>query len=94
MVIKNTHQRGITREEATDVLPLERGTSFDRGVPKLTEDFLAAQGELQGIPMPGPGMMPDAEDMPPAHCAGTTKKGTPCKAYAITNSVFCVAHSN
>jgi hypothetical protein len=34
----------------------------------------------------------DPEVKPDTHCVATTKKGNPCKAYAIEKGVFCVGH--
>lgn len=89
----NRFEQGITEGEAFDQVPAEGGAPVDQGVPKITEEFLAAQGEWRGVPMPGPGMIPDAEDMPPAKCVATTRKGNPCKAYAVADSVHCVGHN-
>ena len=90
---KNTFQQGIPAEERDSVVPLEGGLSVHQGVPKITEEYLAAQGEWRGVAMPGPGMMPEETDLPALRCAATTKKGNPCKGYAVSNSVHCVGHN-
>jgi len=171
MRTKNTMQQGVPQNEALDQLPVAGGLPVHGGVPKVTEQFLAEQGEWRGIPMPGPAVIAEgsvkmvsvpwlmqhvadsflegkqAEDseglekamtmgasIPPIHvvvnengavslldghhrlvvaddigwkeiraivegelptavkCTATTKKGNPCKAYAVTDSTLCVGH--
>jgi hypothetical protein len=92
MTYKNTFQQGVTREEREEYLPAEQGINVHGGIPKTSAEELSKQDQFRGMPMPGPGMVPDVADFP-AHCAGTTKKGQPCKAYAVSNSVFCMVHN-
>lgn len=94
MTYKNTFQRGIPADEAVGAIPLEVGVPTTLGEPIVSDADIAAQSKFQGIPMPGPGMVPDAEDMPAAKCVATTKKGNPCQAYAMTDSVLCVGHND
>ena len=89
----NTFKKGITVEEAWGLVPLDDGVRTMRGVPKTTPEELAEQGKHRGIPMPGPGMAPDREDLPTLKCVAMTKKGNPCKAFATKDDVTCVAHS-
>ena len=79
-------------DEAVGAIPLEVGVPTTQGELIVSDADIAAQSKFQGIPMPGPGMVPDAEDMPAAQCSATTKKGNPCKAYAMTDNVHCVGH--
>ena len=89
---KNTFTQGITLEDQPDThVPLEAGVSPERGVPVHSAEYLASQEALRGRPWP----MEDWSDpdvQPDLHCVGTTLKGNPCKAYAITKGVFCVGH--
>jgi hypothetical protein len=59
MTYKNTFQRGIPREEATGVLPLTGGVPMQQGVPVINDKYLEAQEVLTGVPMPGPGLIPE-----------------------------------
>lgn len=93
MKYKNTFQKGISMTEREEYLPAETGVSVHRGAPKTTAEELSKQGKFSGIPMPGPGMVPDTEDMPPAKCVARTKKGNPCRAYAVSNSLHCYGHN-
>lgn len=91
--VTNTQQQGITLEETEDWLPVDKGVPQEWGVPKMDGDQIADITELLGVPMPGPGSIPDAEDMPATKCVATTKKGNPCKAYALENNVHCYGHN-
>lgn len=90
---KNTFHQGIALDEQPDThLPAEEGVVPEfRGVPVVSESYIEAQTELTGIPMTGPGMQEDEAYSPPK-CSGITKKGNPCRAYAISKGVFCVGH--
>jgi hypothetical protein len=90
----NRFTQGIALEEQTDTyLPAEKGVVLEavRGVPVEDSAYIEAREHLLGIPMTGPGMQME-EELPAPKCAGTTKKGDPCKAYAIKRGVFCVGH--
>jgi len=90
MTKKNTFEQGVPQDKAFDQIPLAGGVSTTQGVPRQSKEFLAAQGEWRGVAMPGPGMAPENEA---AKCAATTKKGNPCKAYAIKDSTNCIGHN-
>ena len=89
---KNTQQQGVALEERDSFIPVDKGVPEEWGVPKNTSAEIADMTKLLGVPMPGPGSIPDAEDMPAAKCVATTKKGDPCKAYAQKNDAKCVGH--
>ena len=89
---RNTFQSGVPAGEAFNQAPLEGGVSANQGVPRESEEYIAAHTQLSGISMPGPGMAPDRIVDGKPHCLATTKKGNPCKAYSVTDDVFCQGH--
>jgi len=89
----NRFSQGVSLGDQETHLPAEQGVTPEevRGVPRMNEAYIEAQTVLRGVPMTGPGMEVEEEYSPPK-CAGTTKKGNPCRAYAISKGVFCVGH--
>lgn len=90
---KNTFQRGVTQEELDGYIPLERGVPKNYGIPRISPEAMAAFEATQGIPMPGPGWIEAVDPNAAPKCVAITKKGAPCRAYAGTDSDFCVGHA-
>ncbi len=93
IAVSNTHQRGVTLEERDKFMPVDKGVPQNWGVPKMDGEQIAEMTQLLGVPMAGPGAAPDPEDMPATKCVATTKKGNPCKAYAVNASAHCYGHN-
>ena len=92
MTYKNTFQKGVQQHEREDQILMGDGLPEHRGIPRIDNDYLEAQEEIMGVPMPGP-TLPEADDpTPPVKCAATTKLGYACKGYTVGNSVFCMVH--
>ncbi len=91
MTYKNTFQQGIAAEDKEDARSIVGGVPANFGVPANDAAKVASESEFLGVPMPGPGMVPS--DLPPAKCVSTTRKGNPCKAYAVSGSKQCVGHN-
>jgi len=91
---KNTFERGVPQDEAFGLEEVGGGVGVShKGIPRDSEEYLTAQTEFSGIPMPGPGMAPDRELSTAPKCIATTKAGNLCKAYSTTDTAFCVGHN-
>lgn len=63
-------------------IPMDDGILMDDGVERGPQS-------VYGIPA---GPIIRSSDLETGHCKATTKAGNPCKAYAKSDSKFCVGH--
>ncbi len=93
--VRNTFQRGIPVEEFENLIPMYQGIPMDSmgAIPRVDPELQSQYEALQGMPMPGPGMVAEPSEGGAAKCVATTKKGAPCKAYAVADSDLCTGHT-
>ena len=98
MTYKNTFQIGIKAEDLEDRVKPERdGIPVEQGIPWRSQEDIDLQQKYTGVPMPAPDMSEvaeeeDPEPAPRVQCAADTKKGNPCKGWAVGTGLFCMVH--